>query len=101
LHLFNDRLEIASPGDLANTMEVDDLELRQSCRNELLASLLARCTITHAGLGRSLMMDKRGEGVPIIFNESERLSDQRPEYHMAGEELKLTIYAAISDAADE
>ncbi|MEK6749947.1 MAG: ATP-binding protein [Pseudomonadota bacterium] len=96
LHMFSDRLELASPGALANTMEVDDLEMRQSCRNELLASLLARCTIQHAGLGRSLMMDKRGEGVPIIFNESERLSDQRPEYQMAGEELILTIYAALT-----
>lgn len=94
LHLFNDRLELASPGALANTMEVDDLEMRQSCRNELLASLLARCTIQHAGLGRSFMMDKRGEGVPIIFNESEKLSGQRPEYHMAGEELMLTLFAA-------
>ena len=94
LHMFNDRLELASPGALANTMEVDDLEMRQSCRNELLASLLARCTVQHAGLARALMMDKRGEGVPIILNESEKLSGQRPDYQMAGEELMLTIYAA-------
>ncbi|MDH4276078.1 MAG: putative DNA binding domain-containing protein [Gammaproteobacteria bacterium] len=94
LHMFNDRLELASPGALANTMEVDDLEMRQSCRNELLASLLARCTVQHAGLARALMMDKRGEGVPIILNESETLSGQRPDYQMAGEELMLTIYAA-------
>lgn len=99
LHMFSDRLELASPGALANTMEVDDLELRQSCRNELLAGLLARCTIDHAGVGRSLMMDKRGEGVPIIINESESLSGIAPEYKMVGEELLLTIFAASADQA--
>lgn len=97
LHMFSDRLELASPGALANTMEVDDLELRQSCRNELLASLLARCTIDHTGVGRNLMMDKRGEGVPIIINESENLSGIAPEYKMVGEELLLTIFAASVD----
>jgi ATP-dependent DNA helicase RecG len=94
LHMFSDRLELASPGALANTMEVGDLELRQSCRNELLASLLARCTIEHPGVGRGLMMDKRGEGVPIILKESDALSGQTPEYQMRGEELILTIFAA-------
>jgi hypothetical protein len=43
------------------------------------------------------MMDKRGEGVPIIMAESEALSGQRPEYAMAGEELQLTIYAATKE----
>lgn len=94
LHMFSDRLELASPGALTNTMEVDDLELRQSCRNELLASLLARCRIEHPGVGRGLMMDKRGEGVPIIIKESENLSGLRPEYRVAGEEVILTVFAA-------
>jgi hypothetical protein len=44
-----------------------------------------------------MMMDKRGEGVPVIVNESEQLSGRRPEYRMAGEELQLTIFAATKD----
>lgn len=94
LHMFSDRLELASPGALANTMDVGDMELRQSCRNELLASLLARCKIDYPGVGRGLMMDKRGEGVPIINKETEALSGQLPEYRLVGEEILLTLYAA-------
>jgi predicted HTH transcriptional regulator len=95
LHMFADRLQINSPGALANSMEVDALALRQSTRNELIASLLARCPFNDADVNRSFIMDKRGEGVPVILRESERLSKRRPEYQLiGGEELQLTIYAA-------
>jgi predicted HTH transcriptional regulator len=94
LHLFADRLVIASPGALVNTMEVDELELRQATRNQLITTLLARCPVELAAVERSLMMDKRGEGVPLVLDESERLSGKRPTYQMVGEELQLTIYAA-------
>jgi len=94
LHMFADHLVIASPGALVNTMEVDELELRQASRNQLITSLLARCQIEHDGVDRSLMMDKRGEGVPVIMEESEQLSGKRPTFKMVGEELQLTIYAA-------
>jgi len=94
LHMFADRLVICSPGALVNTMEVDELMARQASRNQLITSLLARCPYEHATINRSRMMDKRGEGVPVILNESEKLSGKRPEYKMVGEELQLTIYAA-------
>lgn len=96
LHMFSDRLVIASPGALVNTLEVDDLELRQATRNQLIATLLARCTIDNPNVERAMMMDKRGEGVPLIVRESEQLSGKRPEYQLAGEELQLTIYAATT-----
>lgn len=94
LHMFADRLVLSSPGALVNTMEVDDLDVRQAARNQLISSLLARCPINHPAINRSLMMDKRGEGVPIIFEESEKLSGKRPVYAVVGEELQLTLYAA-------
>ncbi len=97
LHMFADRLVIASPGALVNTLEVDELELRQATRNQLIATLLARCPVHHDGVERAMMMDKRGEGVPLILRESEGLSGKPPEYQMAGEELQLTIYAASRD----
>lgn len=97
LHLFYDRLEIFSPGTIPNTMTVDSLSERQSARNELLSSLLARCpmNVNAVGSQRSFIMDKRGEGVPIIIADSEKLSGRRPEYLLIDDaELKLTIFAA-------
>lgn len=98
LHMFADHLVIASPGALINTMEVDELELRQASRNQLITSLLARCRVDHPEIERTLMMDKRGEGVPLILDESERLSGKRPAYAMVGEELQLTLYAAKKES---
>jgi len=97
LHLFADRLELYSPGSIPNTMTVESLSERQSARNELLSSLLARypMNVNAPGSQRSFIMDKRGEGVPIIIMESEQLSGRRPEYLLLDEsELKLTIFAA-------
>lgn len=99
LHLFSDRLEIFSPGTIPNTMTIESLSERQSARNELISSLLARCPMNVDAIGsrRSFIMDKRGEGVPIIITESETLSGRKPEYRLIDDaELKLTIFAAHS-----
>lgn len=99
IHIFSDRLEIFSPGDIPNTMTIDSLSQRQSVRNELLSSLLARCpmNVNAVNSQRSFIMDKRGEGVPIILTESEELSGIRPVYQLLDNaELKLTIFAAES-----
>jgi predicted HTH transcriptional regulator len=97
LHIFSDRLELYSPGTIPNTMTIESLPLRQSSRNELLGSLLARCrmNVDAEGSKRVYIMDKRGEGVPIILIESEKLSGARPEYLLIDDtELRLTIFAA-------
>jgi len=101
LRMYSDRIELASPGALANTMSVESLALRQSARNEVLTSLLARCAVPSdlAGLDtdRSAFMDKRGEGVTIILDRSENLSGRRPEYRVLDDiELVLTIWAATA-----
>jgi predicted HTH transcriptional regulator len=102
LRLFANRLEIYSPGALANTMTVDSLAFRQASRNETIASLLAKCPVP-ADIGgldtqRSTLMDRRGEGVAIILERSERLSGKRPVYELPDDsELKLTIFAATID----
>ena len=99
LHIFTDRLELYSPGCIPNTMTIDSLSQRQSSRNELLSSLLARCPMNFDATGskRVFIMDKRGEGVPIIITESEKLSGKRPEYTLIDEtELKLVIFAAFT-----
>lgn len=99
LRVFEDRLELYSPGAIPNTMTVDSLPYRQSARNEAISSLLAKCPIPTdtpwLDTDRGTMMDKRGEGVRIILDNSERLSGKTPEYRLIDEsELLLTIHAA-------
>jgi ATP-dependent DNA helicase RecG len=99
LRMYADRLELYSPGALANTMTIESLPLRQSSRNETVTSLLARCKVLENLPGlktdRTNMMDKRGEGVPIILERSIALSGRSPEYRVIDDaELLLIIYAA-------
>ena len=95
LHLFRNRMELYVPGNLANTLTPDSMDLRQYSRNELVVSLLARCPASAAGdIGRSYLMDRRGDGVPIIFSESIELSGRKPEYTVIDEtEVRLVIWA--------
>ncbi len=98
LHIFSDRLELYSPGCIPNTMGIESISLRQSSRNELLSSLLARCRMNFDAEGskRVFIMDKRGEGVPIILSESLELSGKKPEYLLIDDaELRLTIFSAF------
>ena len=84
LSMFNDRLEIQSPGGLPNALTVDDLSHRQGTRNGLLASLLSRVSTAGVkGAGeRSFMMAPRGGGVPIIIRETEALSRRPAEFRL-------------------
>ena len=97
LFIFADRLEIYSPGELANTLTVDTLRYNQATRNELLARLLSEVTIDD-GMGKQLnrkkFLELRGEGVKIILRESEALHSREPIYKLHGKELLLTIFAA-------
>ncbi|WP_373508308.1 ATP-binding protein [Thiocapsa sp.] len=96
LRLFADRMELYSPGAIPNTMTVDSLPFRQFSRNGTLTSLLARCPVPGGvGAERSHIMDKRGEGVPLIMSRSAALSGREPVYRLLDEsELLLTIPAA-------
>ncbi len=96
LHMFSDRIEFYVPGGLANTLTPDSMHLRQYNRNELIVSLLTRCPVSDEGsLGRTHLMDRRGDGVPIIFSESTRLAGRKPEYTVVDDsELQLVIWAA-------
>ena len=97
--MFDDRLEIYSPGALPNTVSVESIALRQATRNELVTSLLAECPVDESAgqVGRGYYMEKRGDGVPIILHESEKLSGRRPSYRLIDDsELLLTLYASPS-----
>ena len=99
LRMFADRLEIFSPGAIPNTLTVESLPYRQSARNETLTSLLAQCPVPTdsdwVNTDCSTFMDKRGEGVRIILENSERLLGKSPEYRLLDDaELMLTLFAA-------
>ena len=104
LRLFADRLELYSPGAIPNTMTVDSLPYRQAARNEAITSLLAKCQVPDtdkAITGRSAMMDKRGEGVQIILEQSEKLSGKRPVYRLVDDSELLLIIPAFIPRVDE
>jgi predicted HTH transcriptional regulator len=97
LHMFADRLEIMSPGGLPNSMAVEEIGERQFARNELICTCLSRCPLEErfTEVDRSRIMDRRGEGVPVILSASRRQSGASPEYRLSGDaELKLTIFSA-------
>ena len=99
LFMFDDRIELYSPGALANTVTVNNLRYSQATRNELLARLLSEITLDD-DMGRQVIrrhfLERRGEGVGIILNESEELSGKIPVYEVFDEELRLTIFASRS-----
>ena len=93
LHMFANRIELLVPGELTNTLTPDSLHLRQSNRNELVVSLLARCAAP-SGIGRTRLMDVRGDGVPIIRQQCQELSGRLPEYTLVDDsELRLVMWA--------
>jgi len=96
LHMFADRLEIFSPGGLPNSLTLDEIGERQFSRNELVCTCLSRCPLVErfTDLNRSRIMDRRGEGVPVIIAASAKLAAKPPKYELLDDsELKLTVYS--------
>ena len=95
LHMFADRIELSVPGGLANTLTPDVLHLRQATRNPLIVSLLARSP-SRPEFPRQMLMEQRGDGVPRIRSETQRLTGRLPEYSLLGDsELRLVLPAAV------
>ncbi len=97
LFMFDDRLEIYSPGGLCNSMTTEDLRTSQFTRNELLASRLGQCPVGDvpgAG-GREYFIERRGEGIGVIEDETFALAGRKPVFELIGDrELKLVLPAA-------
>ena len=102
LSMFEDRVEIQSPGALSNNLTVDDLAYRQSTRNEILATALGRMSagdIRGAG-GRLYVMERRRDGIPIIQRETRSLSGKPPHFELVGgSELLVILPAAPQELA--
>ena len=94
LFVFDDRLELYSPGALPNTLSIEAMCNRQATRNETLASLLRMLAVGDiAGAGdRQYFLEQRGQGVPIIYEQTRVLTGRDPTYELlGGAELRLTI----------
>lgn len=100
LHMFSDRLEIFSPGGLPNSLSLDEIFSRQFARNELICTCLARFPLPRefATPSRARIIDRRGEGIPVILSDTGKLSGMAPTYRLLdGSELMLTIPSAPID----
>ena len=100
LSMFDDRLEIQSPGSLPNNLSVESMASRQSTRNEALTSVLARMPVggTRGGGHRRYFMERRGDGVPVIRRETWELCGKYPEYQVVDDsEVLLVIPAAVQE----
>ena len=100
LSMFEDRLEIQSPGSLPNNLTVDSMETRQATRNEALTSALGRMPVRgiRGSEDRQYFMERRGDGVPIILRETRELCGKLPEYRLIDEaEVCLILPAATQE----
>lgn len=97
LSMFANRLEIQSPGGLPNNLTIKNLGSREATRNEALVSMLRRMPVSGipGSEDRVHLMDRRGDGVPIIQRETIQLCGQPPVYKLIDDaELLLVLPAA-------
>ena len=93
LSLFSDRLEIQSPGTLPNSLTVDNIADRQATRNEVLASMLGRMPAgdTRGSGERRYFMERRGDGVPVILNETRGVSGKPAQFRVIADAEVLVV----------
>ena len=100
LSMFEDRLEIQSPGALPNNLTVESMATRQATRNQILTSVLGRMPVggVRGSEERRYFMERRGDGVSIILRETRELCGRLPEYRLIDEsEVRLVIPAALQE----
>ena len=103
LSMFDDRLEILSPGTLPNNLRIEHMVRRLSTRNETLVSNMMRIPVkgTRGSGNRRFFMERRGDGVAIIRRETQALCGKLPEYHLVdGTDLLLVIPAAYLESTN-
>ena len=97
LSMFKDRLELDSPGQLPNGITIDGMDSSQATRNEVLASVFGRIPVgdVPGSVHRRYMMERRGDGVSIIRQETRETAGTEAEYRVIDESsLVLAIPAA-------
>ena len=86
LFIFDDRVEVYSPGRLPNIVTLENVRYGAHYeRNSRLCTVL-----THLGL-----MSDIGTGIPRMIRLTKRLSGREPEFELRGEEFIVRIYSAF------
>ncbi|MDA7968670.1 MAG: putative DNA binding domain-containing protein [Gammaproteobacteria bacterium] len=98
MFLFDDRLELYSPGGLNNSLTVENMPLRQSTRNETIVSALDKVPLDPDIPGTKdskSFMELRGQGIRIICKETKGLTGRLPVFELLDDaELRLILPAA-------
>lgn len=100
---------VVANGRVKSPDELDEIQHRQFARNELICSLLSKLKVRDVfpgriaevllESGRTNILDRRGEGVPIIIEKGRRNDNKEIEYRLFGDsELLLTIYASSASS---
>jgi len=81
--MFDDRLEVLSPGGLPNTLTLENIKTVQYARNSLIVSFLQ-------GLG---YMERRGEGILRMIRWSWENDAPPPTFELPDENLfQVTLF---------
>lgn len=93
IFLFPDRIAVANPGRLPNTLVPEDLYAgcQPVRRNQMLAGFLRDFT---SPLTQRAYMEARGEGFLTLLRECRQIGARRPDLSMVGDSVRLEIYAA-------
>lgn len=97
LSMYSNRLEIQSPGNLPGSLTVGNMDVRQAERNGALVAALGRMRARDIpGAGeRAYLMERRGDGVRAIRNETRKLCGRPPIYDLIDDtDLWLMIPSA-------
>ena len=81
IKIFNDRLEISSPGSLGGFVTIDNMKTERYSRNPLISR-----TLTEFGIVREL-----NEGVKRIYKEMENIHLNEPKYSVINNHLVLLV----------
>ncbi len=83
IFLFEDRLQISSPGRLPNGVTVEKMiDSTHAPRNPLLMKFLQDYHF----------VEKLGRGIPMVVREMKKLGGREPDFRESGEEFVVTLY---------
>lgn len=85
LFIFEDRIELYSPGGLPNTITLETMKYKQFSRNQTLVSFLT-------GLG---FMERRGKGILRMINLMREYNLPPPCFELIEAELLVTFHSSV------